>query len=101
MKSEGMIDCRQKTIITYHCSGALVTNVVITTSCHHLGVPAALIQFDPIVVEKHIGEFSGINNGSAAVGDDVVAAGDGCEDTSGDIHHAVSTFMIGEKKTLI
>ena len=91
MKSEGMIDGRQQTTNTYHCSGALVPNVVITTSRYHLGVPAALIQFDPIVVEKHIGEFSGINNGSAAVGDDVVAAGDGGEDACLDVHRTVSS----------
>ena len=63
--------------------------------------PTAFPHWVAIVVDGDVNGFAGHEVGAGAVGDDVVAAGDGCEDTSGDVHHAVSTFMIGEKKTLI
>ena len=50
------------------------------------------------MVDGDVDGFAGHEVGAGAVGDDVVAAGDGCEDTSRDVHHAVSTFIDAKMK---
>ena len=76
-----------KTSNTRHCSGSLVTNGFGASSTPN----EALLQFDSIVVQPHVGDDFIASNNVGAESDDVEAAGDGGEDACLDVHRTVGT----------
>ena len=66
-------------------------SVVTSTPHMHRAVKPALLHFDSIVEEPHDSEFFSLDLDKSAVSDDVVAAGDGGEDSRLDVHRSISS----------
>ena len=77
-------------LTTYHCSGALVSHVAVTSTTQ-VGFPHALSHFGAVVENVHERILVRVNIGTATECDGVVAAGDGCKNACLNVHCPIST----------